>query len=308
MAKSAWTWRVAALVAALLTGGCALTVPKVQKLGEASPTGEWLREANLVTHVKCEIHNAVSQVIEDDRLNRLRIDQMNTGKPDREKTPQALPIDWLKTWGVKVTLKLIVDEKAGVAPGFTFNNPMRNVIRMFPSGGNVTAQQAQNTALAAALSSGATRTETVGFFYGFDDLLKQKPNTMDCAPAHGLMMDGDLRVLDFMRAKMLAAQVPGVMGRKYGQSPFDTLSYQVAFVVTATASATPSWKLVYLSANPTAPFLNGSRARTNDMTLTMGPATAGGYGTVEPNQAVRDAHLAATIGESVASAIRSLQP
>jgi len=248
----------------------------------------YVNETNLISYVRCEIRSSIQGVLQREIDNGL-------AEADRS--------EWLRTWGVKVSLKLVVEEKASISPGFTFNNPMRNVILTFPTGGNVTAGQAQNTAIGASLGSAATRTETIGFYFAFADLLAERALTEPCGEPGGSFLEGDLQLDQFLEAKLQTARVPGLLSRRPDRSPYDTFSYQTTFIITTSGNLTPSWKLVYFSANSAVPFLNGSRVETNDLTMTMGPVEAGG-----PSQSVRDAHLAALIGDEVARAIGARQP
>jgi hypothetical protein len=260
----------------------------MQKWGE-TPAAEAVREGNLVSHIKCKLHKAVQDILAE---------QLPPGAP-----PQ-MSVDWLKTWGAQASLKLAVDEKAGVAPGLTLTTPLPNVVRTFSSGGAVSTSQSQSTALAASVASDATRTETIGFFYAFKDLLAEKQITQPCSRAEGRLIDGDLHIKDFMVSKMLAARVPGLFNpSKPGDSPFSTFTYEVTFIVSTGGSLTPSWKLVQVSANPAGAFLNGSRTRTSDLILTLGPVK----GDV-PSADVQNAHLADLIGRAVAQSIASRQP
>jgi hypothetical protein len=273
----------------LATGGCALGVPKMQKFGE-TPTQEWVRETNLIQHVKCELHRSVQLVLAHDA---------------EAKVDPALDASWLRDWGAKISLKVVIDEKLSSAPGVSFNNPMRNVIKTFPKGGNVTTAQSQSTALGATFSSSATRTETIGFFYPFKELLAEREITEPCSKADGMLIEGDLGIGDFLQGKVLPTQVPGTLSHKPGSSPYDVMTYQVSFVVSAAGTANPSWKLVYLSVNPTGPLISGSRSRTNDLTLTLGPVKVDDKGKIEAAEALRDQHLANLIGNAVAESIQA---
>ena len=81
--------------------------------------------------------------------------------------------DKLRVQPLNASLVLTVDEKAALSPSVTINNPMKNIVSIFSSGGNVTSSQSSTQAFGASLSSEATRTETVGFFYPFADLIAE---------------------------------------------------------------------------------------------------------------------------------------
>lgn len=275
------------LAVSLLTASCATSVPRMGRVGETT-AHHYVDEANLVGHIKCELHDAVRDILKSEEGNTIA---------------EGYSADWLKTWGAKVSLKLVVEEKFAVAPGYTFNNTMRSVVKTFPTGPAVTVAQSQNTAIGASLGSAATRTETIGFYYAFEDLLAESPISKPCTEPSGKFMEGDLKIREFMDAKILASRVKGLLPRRPGASPYDVFTYQIGFIITSSGNVTPTWKLVYLSANPSTPFLSGSRVQTHDLTLTMGPVKKDGAGAPGPSDAVRDAHLAAMIGEEVARAI-----
>lgn len=273
-------------LAALIVCGCATNVPRMAEFGK-SDVDHYIDESNIVGHIKCELHSAVQTVLEIDTF----------------KEDPRFSATWLNDWGAKIALKLVVEEKTALSPSFAFTNPMRNQIKTFPSGGPVTVGQNQSTSLGASIGSAATRTETIGFFYAFDDLLKERRINEPCSDGSRGLLQGDLRILQFMNAKVQHSQVPGHVLRKPKQPPYDTLTYQVSFVVTKTANLTAGWKLQYYLINPTAPLINGSRVQTHDLTLTMGPVKKDAVTGPTPSEALRDAHLAAMIGDEVARAI-----
>jgi len=66
-----------------------------------------------------------------------------------------------------------------------------------------------------------------------------------------------------------------------GSSPKpDIISLEEKFQIVTSGNATPSWKLVRVSANQGAPFFGAGRTRTHDLVITIGPAI----------QATSDAH------------------
>jgi len=279
--------------------GCALSVPGMQRLGETA-ADEASRENNLAIHIRCELRQAVAGALAEESMPGNRI-------------AEGYSASWLRGWGAKVSLVLTVDEKAAVAPGLTVNNPMKNIISTFSSGGNVPSQQNATQTVGGSLSSDATRAETVSFFYPFTDLIAEHDRIVAARNAPespcsggGALVDGDLRIADFMRAKVLMSRVPGTLIRKSGQSPFDTLTYHITFIEAATGTFTPAWKLERLTISPTPPLLNGSRTRTDDLTITMGSVTDKN-GVVSATQALEDANLAALIGQAVAKSLESQQ-
>jgi hypothetical protein len=92
-------------------------------------------------------------------------------------------------------------------------------------------------------------------------------------------------------------------------SPFETFTYEVQFIVTTSGNATPTWKLVHVSANPNGPFLSLVRARTDDVIITMGEAIKDEKGkTIALSPAAFLQLQANLIGQAVSSALRNPQP
>ena len=319
------------LVVAAFVSGCATRVPNVQGRNE-TPDAQIAREGNLVAHIKCELTQAFFRVEEDDDLiEQFRASEIAAG---RRAPPAPYGAAWLSNWGSKVSLKVQVEEVATLAPSLTVTNNLSNHISTFSEGGNVTFARAFSAPLALSGSSKATRTETIGFYFTFADLkaeaeaiwneelgaasgtdVRQDKDArrmkrrallgQSCPSSDGVRMEGNLQIEDFVRRKILAGSVPGILSRKDGTPPFDVFNYQVTFVVTKGGSFAPSWKLYPISINQSAPLIAGSRAKTNDMLITLGEVDTTNHKAVKEAQ---DAHLAGLIGQSVADALRNSNP
>jgi hypothetical protein len=126
-------------------------------------------------------------------------------------------------------------------------------------------------------------------------------------------IESDLKIEDFIRSKILIADNPKLLPDGQGDaqtgkiSPFNSMIYETTFIVTEGGNITPTWSLVHVAANPTAPFLAATRARTDDLTITFGkpqlPTDPKAIPT-ELDTTARDANLAALIGREVATAIQ----
>ncbi len=276
----------AALVAVLLSG-CATSVPKMEEVGQV-PQDAWTREQDVVRHVKCELHYAVQQILHDQDVANAKA---------KKEGLQTYDVSWLKNWGATLTLTLVVDEKAELAPGLTLSEPLQTAVAMFPAGGNVNLPRKRSLGLGAKLSSQATRTEKVGFSYAFSDLLEEGQIGRCDEGRNGIT--GDLQIKESMESKLFLAEVPDTMPKSTaGGSAFKTFSFEAQFIVTKAANATPGWVLSKVAINPTAPFLNGQRVRTDNLSITMGSYASGG-----PSAEVQNAHLAQMIGVEVAKAL-----
>ena len=77
------------------------------------------------------------------------------------------------------------------------------------------------------------------------------------------------------KAKTTATEAWNLLPR---DTPIDSIVHTVKFVVTMGASATPNFSLVrFKGPGLTAPFLNASQIRTNQLDVVLGmPAVAGG--------------------------------
>lgn len=285
-----------------LISGCAMNVPRMQRAGE-KPEIEWARETDIVNHVKCELRQAVILALNSDTKNQ-------------ENIPLEDRATWMKKWGAKVTLKLVIEDKAVISPGLSITDPLENAVKVFSKNGNVTVARNKSVGLGASYTSDVTRTDTVGFYYPFVDLIAKGPAAKDlppgtdtgklCGPIEGFAKDDDLDIENFMMSKIYISQQKDVLFRKPGTSPYDVFSYEVSFVVTTSANVTPGWKLARVAVMPTGTFFNGQRVRTNDLTISMGPPDD--HDPTQPSRAVQDAHLVSQIEAAFRSALDSRQP
>jgi hypothetical protein len=283
-------------------GGCGLFVPEMEEFYQPQSYQKAF-ENIIVNNVKCELHKGIQ-----DTMAMLK----STGRyPGND-------IDWLLQQGALVSLKLTVDEKSALSPGVTLNKVLPNAVTTFPVGGNVTTGQSFSLGLGASSSLDATRIETVAFTYSFADLMAEKPIENPCENEDGVLIQSNLKIGQFILNKMFLAKVPGsVVIKKASKkgiksvalaSPFSTFSYQVTFVATYGANATPTWKFLQVSVNPTSPLVNASRMRTHDLTITIG-ATKRATETSPAliSSEASEVHFAHLIGQAVATSIESQQ-
>ena len=289
--------------------GCGLSVPKMQPFQprEKDALYEGLKESSLIDSIKCDLHLAVQMMLSLDQK-----DQENTEK-DPTHYPSHPSVAWLNKWGATVSLKMIVDEKSVLAPGITFSSPMENVVSMFAHGGNVTAGQSFSLGIGANLSSDATRTENLSFYYPFSDLLAEgSVDKTVCKGSTKSTIDADLRIEDFLQSKYEMVTTGKLLLHKKGVptdgsvSPLDTLTYETQFVVAESVNGNPAWKLIRLSANTPGPLLTLARQRTDDVLITMGETTKDDKGKTTGQSLQANYQLEANlIGQAVASAIRN---
>lgn len=252
------------VVVAFLVGGCGLNVPEMQEWYEP-PEQQKITENRIINHIKCELHKGV-----DDAIRKY----YGAGKRSGHTA------EWIKDWLATVTLKLTVDEKGTANPGLTWVRALSDV-RTFTLGAGVNG------------SADATRIETISFTYPLKDLRLAGRIVNPCENAGDVLIEGDLKIGQFLDKKVFLSTVPGTI-----VGPYSAFSYQVTFVVVYGGTITPSWKLVEFTVNPDSPFLSATRTRTHDVTITLAPP-----GDVAAKEA-DSIHNAALIGQAVAAAIR----
>ena len=79
------------------------------------------------------------------------------------------------------------------------------------------------------------------------------------------------------------------------------ITHEVKFQIVSGANATPTWKLVQVTANTASPLFNTTRDRTQDLLITLGPVQPGtpSKGTPALATAAQNSHLAQQIGQAV---------
>lgn len=266
-----------ALIAINLSA-CGWITPSIDPSSQ-SPYDMGIFVNRIANQVNCELSKAVYDVIIEY--------QENDGNP----------VGWLASWGAKATLKIIVEEKSNLSPSVLVTPP-----GTFSLGAN------------GSLSSDATRTETITFYFVFADLFDPKTHRLPttepsvCKHYSDILIESDLKLKDWVETVGLLASTPKTVSQPFKTGgPLDTTSHEVQFLVTLTGGVTPAWKLVSVAVNPSGSFLGATRAKTDDLLVTMGPMTS-----IAPNgrplvstQVIDSAHLAAQI-QGITTAIQSL--
>jgi hypothetical protein len=275
------TRNLSALFIVLYLGGCGLSVPQMADIYQ-NPRDEKQFENIIVQNVKCELHRGVQ--------NTFDYFGADPG------------IAWLRGWGATVNLKLTVDEKSTLTPGLSLNRVFANAVTFFPAGGDVTTAQGSGVGLGVQASADATRTETIAVTYAFQDLLAEGRIDGPCDHEDGVLIQSDLKIAEFIFNKAFIATVPG----STGNTPYSVFNEEITFVVSYGASATPTWQFLKVTIDTSSPLFNATRTKTHDLTITLGPASPATQ--ARPAQIARqaqDVHLAALIGQSVATAIQT---
>lgn len=218
-----------------LCGCFGLTVPDLHATADFHQ--ETLDETGILNHINCELALGYVDAI-------------------AAQPVMGISTDWLKSWGAKVTTTFTVDEKGGLSPSATLT----------PMG------PAQITAIGVSgtLSSDAQRKDSFSYTRSFLDLARHAPKNGSCADQSGPYASVDFKLRNFIMAKATLAQVPGVMSAVNG-APYDSLTDEIQFIVTASAGAAPAIKLVGISTNASGSLVSASQANTQDVIITLGP-------------------------------------
>src|SRR5262249_6567762 len=157
---------------------------------------------NIANHVKCEIRNAVLEV------------HRRYGDPVLWRQ-----IAWIDNWAAKVTLKIIVEEKTTVAPGLSFKTLFPNATTMFGTQ-TITTAQSFSFGIGGQFSTDAIRTEQIGFFLLFKELIAGQGK---CPAGYGPFIEGDLKFAEWLNAVILLRETPGTLPETI-DAPFDVIS------------------------------------------------------------------------------------
>jgi hypothetical protein len=289
------------LLLSVMLSGCGLAVPEYDLLstdqpakpGGPSPQGEF--ESDTVAHIRCEIGNALKNILDAPDLGRR--------------------VQWLRNWGVTATVKLTVDELSTLTPGASITTPFPTGVTRFASG-NVTTPQSFALGLGLSGSAHSTRLETITFAYSNNYLIKEAEideRTYNSANPcdgirDGLVVEGDLKIAEFLYDKAtIAAQGEATNGDP-SKSPFSTLSNDLTFLTSFGGSVDPTWHLIRVTANSSPTLFSATRTNTNELILTFGPINK--KATTSPTEVVLSditimVHNAALIGSATGSANQS---
>jgi hypothetical protein len=225
-------------------------------------------ENRILNHIQCEIRRGIENALYDPRFYP---------PPSSPNPPKS--IDWIKTWGAKVSYVFTVDEKGSLAPGVSWKNSF--------------AKKGTSIALGGGLQGSAEsqRKETGAVTYAFTDWISDKPpaTPLSCAVAQdGVQIDSDLKIADFINNKLFVARVPGTLPNAPKALNADkpltlsTFSDELTFTVSYGANATPSWIFVRLSVNPSGSLLSDTRTKTQYVSITLGPVAQPSTTTTAP--------------------------
>ena len=268
------------IVQAITLSGCGLVVPTksllISDMPQQQSTGLYVSEQGkyentIVNHISCEIASGLANLAQFD-------------------------LPWIEKWGTAITLTITAQDQAGVSPSLLTFNPINNIIRAFPTGGNVTIARSFGLGAGVSGAATATRAETIQFTYLNSDLLQYAadPARRDCSRhKSGLQIDGDLKIREFLFDKATLARLGNLSGfdrrsnnfanlsaadkklQPWQWAVYNTLTEEITFVAAFGGSVTPTWKLYPISYNTTGTTTAAERTYTNDLIITVGPVAPG---------------------------------
>ncbi|WP_128931938.1 hypothetical protein [Bradyrhizobium zhanjiangense] len=258
--------------------GCGLRVPPIDDSGDRVE-GQRFVQAILI-NITCELRAAVAD--------------LHAAFPGGT---------FLDGFGIQSTLTLTYDEKGALAPGVTWTPPSP-ATAVFSLGAGL------------SVSSDATRTNKIDAYYLVSDL--QKATCSDESRPNGaFLLQSDLKLSEWLFTAVSASMTNTVNFKTTTIAVKDSiLQHQVKFVINTNATATPSWTLTRVTVNPSGNFLSLDRTRTNDLTITLGPAVPGVVEATRngrritvasrvPDRRAADLHLSAQIANGIETGVRN---
>lgn len=272
-----------AIVLSLALTGCGLYVPQKDPLvpNDIDPRNGMSRqgkiESNIIANIRCEVTKGLYRAV-------------STGN-----------VPWLTTWGTSISLNLTWEQTSNVNPGAVYTTPIGGA-DVFSVGAGISG------------SAHSTRNEAITFTLENRTLLREAMLTshaqqgLDCSALEdGVTVSSDLKIDEFIYDKASIAGGREARTRPIEYPQYSTFQETLTFVVSVGGDFTPSWKFVRLSVNPDGPFLAGSRTKTSQVIITLGPLAkpAGPAGAAQLAVQAAVQHDAAVAGNATAAAIRS---
>lgn len=262
----------------LMFAGCGTYVPNIEEPWTSQPNR--LVEA-IVESIHCEIRQAVIYVISHDSTNSKILNP----------SPRT---SWLyNDWGAQIQITLTVDEQGSLNPSGSY---LPKIFNLF--GG-------------ATISSEATRTDTLNFYYTIKDLYGigkgcSPPVIADIEnhPTGSLLIQSDLKLRDWLTDVVVAVgteQIPIAKPAGVSNPSFsNAILHDVKFQVITSGNITPTWTLALAAINPAAPFATASRTRTHELLITFGPNDPD-TNSLGPNTPASGAFLAQQVGSAISN-------
>lgn len=227
-----------------------------------------------VTNINCELRGAFNDL--------------------RQAYPRGTFLD---KWGVQTTLSLTYDESGALAP--TVLGTPAPAIGVFSIGAGLN------------LSSEAIRTETLNAYFLVSDLSKGRCS--EAALANGpFLLQSDLKLSEWLFDAVSASMTQTVnFDVTTASGTSNVIPHEIKFIIVTSGTLNPSWKISTVVVN-SGNLLSLSRSRTNDLTMTLGPAVPAAV-TADKNghkvvsfgssEQAANLHLSSTIGNAINNAI-----
>jgi hypothetical protein len=228
-------------IASVFLGACGLAVPEIQELPLDKTGGQQLVQS-IVYNVTCEVQDAVYAIYH------------NKDHPVQHT--------FLDTWGVQIALSLQIEEKSSL-------NPIVNWLPPSP------VTSVFNLGAAGTLSSDAIRQDKLNSYFTIDQIKRIGKCDTGTRPSGVLLLQSNLALDEWLQDNLTASntgEVQFVTDKADGPLKQNVLSHEVKFDITDTGSLTPGLKLTRVSINQSGNFASVTRDRTNDVTITLGPA------------------------------------
>jgi hypothetical protein len=239
--RSTTRWVVPSLASVFLSA-CGLAVPEIQELPSDKTGGQQLVQS-IVYNVTCEVQDAVYAIYQ------------NVDHPIKHS--------YLDTWGVQIALSLQIEEKSSLNPIVSWLPPSP-VTSVFSAG------------VAGTLSSDAIRQDKLNSYFTIDQIKRLGRCDVGTRPSGVLLLQSNLALDEWLQDNLTAGntgEIHLIADKADGPLKQNVLSHEVKFDITDTGSLTPGLKLTRVSINQSGNFASVTRDRTNDVTITLGPAT-----------------------------------
>jgi hypothetical protein len=166
-------------------------------------------------------------------------------------------------------------------------------------------------------SSDATRVNTINAYYLVSDL--ERARCSDEARPNGLfLLQSDLKLSEWLFDAVSASMTNTIdFSNTVLAVPQNVLQHEVKFQIVTSATLNPSWMLTRLAINSGGTLFSAGRTRTNDLIITLGPASPavvaasaknrGSRLTVaaEPTRQAADLHLSSSIAAGIETALKN---
>jgi hypothetical protein len=273
------TARSLACLACVVFSGCGLRVPEIQEVGDRVEGQRFVQA--VLTNITCELRAA---------LNGLR-----------QSYPKGTFIDG---WGIQTTLTLTYDETGAIAPGVLWSPPSP-ASSIFSLGAGLN------------FSSDATRTNTVNAYYLVSDL-EQAQCSDEARPNGPFLLQSDLKLSEWLYDVVSASATKTIDFSATSLAvPTNVIQHDVKFQILSSGTLNPSWVLSRLTVNSSGNLFSASRTRTNDLLITLGPASPAVVAefakhgrkkqtvAAQPSQQAADLHFSATIANGIQAGLKN---